>query len=116
MTTPPTPTTPPTVMQAPEASMTQYEALRFYGWIRPIDYLALLAMFGLAVSFVFAVIYGKLTLTSVLLYVGLAISTVELWMVILMFRIMHFVLVVYSSVKLLPREAAQIVQAMNRMP
>lgn len=102
--------------EQPKLAQTQFEALRSVGFFRAIDAVVsagLLLYWAVSALWNFLVYKGVLVssyfnLNSVLLS---SILVVVLWIVVLVFRCTHFVLMLTASVKLMPYEAARIVSA-----
>jgi len=106
--TTPTASTPKdTIVSQP--SMTQAQALRQLGWIQPIDY-ALLLLVGLCwVTLLYWNIFGNPTPVQTLADCLVAFGLLQIWVIILVYRCAHFVLLLTATVNNMPEDAARMV-------
>lgn len=94
-----------------EPAMDRMQALRQVGWVQPIDYIL---VFSICLSWATALawkIFGEPTSWNLLVCAVVAGALTQLWLVILIFRCSHFVLLIHAAINTLPDEAARIVMA-----
>lgn len=89
--------------------MTQYQALREVGWIQPIDYMIAVLVAFSWLTIVAWYVFGHPSPWNVLCCCLVAFGLTQVWVVLLLFRCSHFVLLVQASMQNLPDDAARIV-------
>lgn len=94
-----------------EPVMSQYGALRHLGWIQPIDYLLMLLVIFSWLTIAAWKIFGQPTPWNIVSCVMVSMVLMQTWVVILVFRCSHFVLLIQAYLNTLPDEAAKIVMA-----
>ena len=105
-----------------EPVMDQYGALRQLGWIQPVDYLLMILVLFCWLTIIAWKIFGQPSNWNVLSCCIVAGVITQAWMIILIFRCSHFVLLIQAYLNTLPEEAAKIVmatysgQVVNRQP
>ncbi len=103
----PTVTPPPPAVQ--EQPLTQQQALRLVGWVQPVDY-AILGIVSLVwITLGYWALFAEPTPLQILSCCLVAFTLVQLWMVILLFRCSHFVLMLTAYVNTMPDAAARMV-------
>jgi hypothetical protein len=94
-----------------EPLLTEQQALRKVGWIQPIDYFILFCVLGVFVTLLYWNIFASPTVSQTIGCCLIAYALVQLWVVILVFRCAHFVLLLTAYVNTLPETAAKLVIA-----
>ncbi len=106
---------PPTQQRADtivaEPILTEYQGLRALGWIQPLDYLVMFLIGMCWLTLLFWKIFSHPSPWNILCCVAIAAAITQLWGIILVFRCMHFVLLIQAYLNNLPDEAARIVMA-----
>lgn len=92
-----------------EPVMTQQQALRQVGWVQPVDF-AILGIVTLTwITLFYWSLFGNPSPMQVLACCLVAFAVVQLWVVILLFRCSHFVLMLTAYVNNMPDAAARMV-------
>ena len=92
-------------------ALIKWDALKQQGWIKPVDYIFMLA---LAITWLSMIIYWIVGYPSVYtLFVTGLFTTVllQVWCVMLVYRAMYFVLVTRADINLMPVSAARMALA-----
>lgn len=98
-------------ISAPPPPLTEMEALRKVGWIQPLDYLMLFLTIMCWLTLIAWKVFGQPTPWNVLSCVVTAFGLVQIWIVMLLFRCSHFVLLIQGHMHDLPYAAARIVMS-----
>jgi len=94
-----------------EPVMTQWQALRQVGWVQPIDFIILFLVFMVALTMIFWSIFAEPTGVQLMTCAIIGFAICQLWMILLVYRCMHFVLTIQAYLNNLPYEAARIAMA-----
>lgn len=94
-----------------QQQFTQWQALRAVGWVQPIDFVMVFLIFMTAMTAIFWSIFSEPTGIQLMTCAIVGFTIGQLWLVLLIFRCSHFVLVVQASFENLPYEAARIAMA-----
>ena len=89
--------------------MTEREALRQVGWIQPIDFLIMTLVGVVWVTLLYWKIFSNPSAIQIISCCLVAFALVQLWVVILIFRCAHFVLLLTAHVNNMPDVAARMV-------
>lgn len=89
--------------------MTQYEALKRAGWVQTIDFVIGFGFIAGWVTLGFWALFAPDPNLKVMAaaIVGLMMLS-QLWLVILAFRLSHFILLARADINLMPNEAARL--------
>lgn len=90
---------------------TEMQALKHLGWIQPIDYVMTFLVVMCWFTVIAWKIFGQPTPWNILCCVITAFGLVQFWLVLLIFRCSHFVLLIKAYLNDLPYEAARIVMS-----
>lgn len=94
-----------------QQQVTLFQALQATGWVQGYDYVVFTLIALVWVTLLFWKIFASPTLTDVLGCCLVNVVLMQAWTVSLMYRCMHFVLMVRADVNMLPTAAAKIVIA-----
>lgn len=111
MVTEPQPPTPKPDTVLAQQPLTEAEALRIVGWIQPIDYVMLVVVTICWVTLFYWKLFSDPSPLQILSCCLVAFAAVQAWVVILVFRCSHFVLLLTATVNNMPDVAARIAVA-----
>jgi hypothetical protein len=104
---PPAPPKADTVVAEPV--MTQQQALRQVGWVQPVDFIIIGLVSLTWITLLYWGIFGAPTPMQIMACCLVAFALVQLWVVILLYRCSHFVLMLTAYVNNMPDAAARMV-------
>jgi hypothetical protein len=117
----PTQTPPETTLHPPETRrnaviaqqppMTQYQALRKVNFFSAFDFFIGACLAGVGVTLFFWCVFSRPTLVNVLGLAVVSLILLNVWVVSLVYRCSHYVLVLHAEVMNMPLEAARLVMA-----
>jgi membrane protein YdbS with pleckstrin-like domain len=86
----------------------QVKALWRVGYVRPVDFILLLAVSFTGIVAFFWWFFGQPATVNMLCCAVTAMFLIQLWLVLLVYRAMRFVLDIIAELKLLPETAARL--------
>lgn len=94
-----------------QQNLTLYQALKQTGWVQGYDYVVVFLIVMVWVTLLFWRIFSNPTAVDALVCCMISVSLAQAWLVSLVYRCMHFVLMVRADVNMMPTAAAKIVMA-----
>lgn len=92
-----------------EQPMTPTQALRKLGWIQPVDLVILVLIMVVWVTLLYWKIFSEPSALQILSCCLVAFALTQLWVIILIYRCSHFVLMLTAHVNNMPDAAARMV-------